>query len=144
LLKESSRRREAASLCDVESKLLAKHDLINQTTTMSTLKATILIISTTASRDPSADSSGRILKDVFEQEGGGRWEVVETKIVGDEVLDIQRSIMNWADREDQINLIVSTGGTGFAIHDSTPEVSTALHIIGNDAHGSEGCHSSLA
>jgi gephyrin len=89
---------------------------------MSTLKAAILIVSTTASRDPSTDSSGGILKDVFEQEGGGKWEVVEQKIVGDEVLDIQRCIVSWADREDTVNLIISTGGTGFAVHDSTPEV----------------------
>lgn len=93
------------------------------TTIMSTLKAAILIVSTTASKDPSADSSVRILKDVFEREGGGKWEVVKTKIVGDEVLDIQRIIMNWADQQDAVNLIISTGGTGFAVHDSTPEVS---------------------
>ncbi len=90
---------------------------------MSTLKAAILVVSTTASKDPSADSSVGILKDVFKQEGGGKWEVVDQKIVGDEVLDIQRSIMSWADREDAVNLIISTGGTGFAVHDSTPEVS---------------------
>ena len=101
---------------------------------MSTLKATILIISTTASRDPSADSSGRILKDVFEQEGGGRWEVVETKIVGDEVLDIQRSIMGWTDGEDAVNLIISTGGTGFAVHDSTPEVCNLPNYLDESTH----------
>jgi hypothetical protein len=88
-----------------------------------TLKAAILVISTTASKDPSADSSGGILSDVFEKEGGGMWEVVETKIVGDDVLDIQRSITGWADREEAVNVIITTGGTGFAVHDSTPEVS---------------------
>src|SRR5258708_7504376 len=88
------------------------------------LKAAILIVSTTASKDPSADSSGEILKDVFEKEGGGKWVVVDTKIVGDEVLDIQRSLMNWADQIDPPNLIISTGGTGFAVHDSTPEVTS--------------------
>jgi hypothetical protein len=87
-----------------------------------TLKAAILVVSTTASKDLSADSSGGILKDVFNQEGGGKWEVTETKIVGDVVLDIQRSIMGWTDGEDAVNLIISTGGTGFAVHDSTPEV----------------------
>jgi gephyrin len=94
--------------------------------TMSTLKAAILIVSTTASRDPSADSSGSILKGIFDQEGGGKWEVVDTKIVGDDVLDIQRSIVNWADQENGVNLIVSTGGTGFAVHDNTPEVGIFL------------------
>lgn len=87
-----------------------------------TLRAAILVISTTASQDPSADSSGPILKDAFEQEGAGKWEVVETKIVSDVVLDIQRAVMGWADRENAVNVIITTGGTGFAVHDSTPEV----------------------
>jgi len=86
------------------------------------LKAAILVISTTASKDPSADSSGGILKDVFATEGGGKWEVVGTKIVGDDVLEIQRSITNWTDGDDVPNVIITTGGTGFAVHDHTPEV----------------------
>jgi len=89
---------------------------------MSTFKAAILVVSTSASKDPSADSSAGILKDVFEREGGGKWQVTDTKIVGDVVLDIQRSVMGWTDREDAVNVIVSTGGTGFAVYDSTPEV----------------------
>lgn len=88
-----------------------------------TLKAAILVVSTTASKDPSADSSGGILKDVFEKEESGKWEVIETRIVGDDVLDVQRSITSWADREEVVNVIITTGGTGFAISDSTPEVS---------------------
>jgi gephyrin len=94
------------------------------------LKAVVLVVSTTASKDPSADSSGGILKDVFDQDGGGKWEVTETKIVGDVVLDIQRSIMGWADGEDAVNLIITTGGTGFAVHDSTPEVCHPPQIFG--------------
>jgi gephyrin len=88
-----------------------------------TLKAAILVVSTTASKDRSADSSGEILRDVFEKEGGGKWEVVETRIVGDDVLDIQRSITSWADQGEAVNVIITTGGTGFAISDNTPEVS---------------------
>ena len=94
----------------------------------STLKAAILVVSTTASKDPSADSSGGILKDVFDKEGAGKWEVVETKIVGDDVLDIQRNITGWTDRENAVNLIISTGGTGFAVHDSTPEVQNSFFV----------------
>lgn len=90
---------------------------------MSTLKAAILVVSTTASKDPSADSSGATLKDVFESDGGGKWVVLEKKIVGDDVLDIQRSITGWTDREDAVNVIITTGGTGFAVSDNTPEVS---------------------
>ena len=85
-------------------------------------KAAILVVSTTASKDPSADTSGGILKDVFDTEGAGKWEVVETKIVSDDVLSIQRSIIGWTGQEHSVNLIISTGGTGFAVHDNTPEV----------------------
>ncbi len=88
------------------------------------LKAAILVISTTASKDPSADTSGGILQDVFEKEGAGQWAVVDTKIVGDVVLDIQRTVTQWTDQDTPVNLIVTTGGTGFAIFDNTPEACT--------------------
>jgi len=91
-----------------------------------TLKAAILVISTTASKDPSADVSGGILKDVFEKEGAGQWEVVETKIVGDDVLEIQRGITSWTDQGNNVNVIITTGGTGFAVSDNTPEVSPIM------------------
>jgi gephyrin len=85
------------------------------------LKAAILVISTTAAKDASTDSSGPVLKNVFE-ETGGKWEVVQTKIVSDNVADIQRSVMAWTDQENAVNLVITTGGTGFAVSDGTPEV----------------------
>jgi len=88
----------------------------------STLRAAILIVSTTAAKDPSADASGGILREVFEQGGDGKWEVTETQIVGDEVDAIQRSVVGWADVHNAVNVIITTGGTGFAISDRTPEV----------------------
>ena len=87
-----------------------------------TLRAAILVISTTAARDPSSDASDATLRDVFEQEGGGQWDVVDTKIVPDSVPQIQRQILLWADIAESVNLIITTGGTGFAIGDHTPEV----------------------
>ena len=95
------------------------------------------MVSTTASKDPSTDSSGGILKDVFVQEGGGKWEVVDTQIVGDVVLDIQRTITGWTDQENPVNVIITTGGTGFAVHDSTPEVRyyPAKEILSSSAIG---------
>lgn len=93
------------------------------------LKVAILVISTTAAKDNSQDTSGPTLSDVFSQEGGGQWDVVETKIVGDVIQDIQTAIKEWTDREDSVNVIVSTGGTGFAIHDVTPEVWRSLRRL---------------
>ncbi|KAG7142409.1 Gephyrin like protein [Verticillium longisporum] len=93
----------------------------------SPLKVAILIVSTTASKNPASDKSELVLRDVIETEGGRQWEVVETKIVSDHVPQIQRQIMLWADLgADAVNLIVTTGGTGFAVTDHTPEAVGAL------------------
>ncbi|KIN00476.1 hypothetical protein OIDMADRAFT_165010 [Oidiodendron maius Zn] len=89
-------------------------------------RAAILVVSTTASKDPSTDFCVEALKDVFENQESGIWEVSDAKIVSDEVLDIQRSILAWADAENPVNLIVTTGGTGFAVSDVTPEAVTPL------------------
>lgn len=86
------------------------------------LRAAILIVSTTASKDPSTDASAQILRDVFEAQGAGRWEVAQTSIVPDDVLAIQEQITAAADGQDPVNLILTTGGTGFAVADKTPEV----------------------
>lgn len=86
------------------------------------LKAAVLIVSTTAAKDPSTDSTSSILNDVFKSEGDGKWIVADTKIVTDHVLEIQSQIMAWSNGPDGMNLIVTTGGTGFAVLDSTPEV----------------------
>lgn len=86
------------------------------------LKAAILVVSTTAAQDPATDAAEETLRSVFDQDGSGRWQVVEAKIVPDSVSQIQRQIMMWADVADYANLIVTTGGTGFAVSDQTPEV----------------------
>jgi gephyrin len=93
----------------------------------STLKVAILVVSTTAAQDPASDAAEGALKDVFEKEGGGQWSVAEAKIVSDDVAQIQHHIMLWADAiDDSVNLIITTGGTGFAVTDQTPEAVTAL------------------
>jgi gephyrin len=95
----------------------------------SKLKMAILIVSNTAHNDPSTDKSGSTLRDVIILEGGDKWEVLDTKIVPDEVTQIQRQIMLWTDSADVMNLIVTTGGTGFAKSDSTPEVILCISMV---------------
>ncbi|KAI0466841.1 molybdenum cofactor synthesis domain-containing protein [Xylaria cf. heliscus] len=91
------------------------------------LKVALLIVSTTAAKDPSTDSSQLALSNVLEKEGGGKWQLIDTKIVPDVVIQIQRQIMLWSDvAAEDINLIVTTGGTGFATSDNTPEAVSAL------------------
>jgi gephyrin len=91
-------------------------------TTDSKLKAAILIVSETASQDPSTDKCIPILKEVFGNLGNDQWDVSTTEIVPDHVLTIQKTIRNWTDGAEPVNLIVTSGGTGFATKDVTPEV----------------------
>ncbi|GAB1319107.1 hypothetical protein MFIFM68171_09317 [Madurella fahalii] len=92
------------------------------------LKAAILVVSTTAAKDPSTDAAEATLRDVFEKDGGGGWVVAESHIVSDAATQIQRQIMLWTDNSDPVNLVITTGGTGFAVADHTPEaVSPLLH-----------------
>jgi len=87
------------------------------------LTAALLIVSTTAAQNPSADASAAILRDVLGDEGDGKWKLTGETIVTDDVVQIQRQITVWADGPEAPNLIITTGGTGFAVADGTPEVS---------------------
>jgi gephyrin len=99
-------------------------------TPVSKLQAAILIISDTASKDPSTDLSAAALTAVFSELGNDKWTAEPlVKIVPDDVLAIQRAVLAWTDNaagEKVVNLIVTTGGTGFAVRDITPEAVNPL------------------
>jgi gephyrin len=61
-----------------------------------------------------------MLKDIFDQLPE-IWSISSLKIVPDEIPQIQDQVKTWADK-DGLNLIITSGGTGFAIRDVTPEV----------------------
>ena len=92
------------------------------------LQAAILIISDTVAQDPSTDKAGDVLSEAFSSDGGGRWTTPEKKMVPDDILAVQRIITQWCDGDNHVNLIVTTGGTGFASKDHTPEaISPLIH-----------------
>lgn len=87
------------------------------------LKAAILIVSTTVANGSTVDTAGQTLRSVFEQESSERWSVIDVRTVPDDVEQIQDQVRVWTDDDaDAMNLIVTTGGTGFAVSDQTPEV----------------------
>ncbi|KAI9809177.1 MAG: hypothetical protein M1825_002468 [Sarcosagium campestre] len=90
------------------------------------LTAAILIISETAVRDHRTDRSGPALSDTFDEQGNGNWAVLETIIVTDDIAAIQHQLLQWTDCETPVNLIVTSGGTGFAVKDVTPEAVSPL------------------
>jgi len=95
------------------------------------LKPAILVISDTASKDPSTDKSGNVLTETFSTDGGSQWHAPLVKIVPDNVIEIQRTVQQWSDTEEYFNLVITTGGTGFAVKDITPEVglSFSRHLL---------------
>jgi gephyrin len=90
--------------------------------TGSKLKAAVLIVSDTVSKDHATDRCIPILKHVFGSVGDDQWEVSTTDIVPDDVIAIQKAIKTLTDCADPVNLLVTSGGTGFALRDVTPEV----------------------
>ncbi|CAG7922497.1 unnamed protein product [Penicillium olsonii] len=87
---------------------------------MDKLKAAILIISDTASEDPTSDRVVDALTSILAAEG--KWEPPAFKIVPDDVSLIQQALCEWTDGPNWYNLVLLSGGTGFAVKDNTPEV----------------------
>ena len=92
----------------------------------SKLKAAVLIISDTVSKDPTTDRCIPVLKHVFGSVGNDQWEVNATDVVSDDVIAIQKAIKALTDCADPVNLLVTSGGTGFALRDVTPEVPSCI------------------
>lgn len=97
------------------------------------LRPAILIISDTASINPQSDKSGPALTEIFASPQHSKtWASPVVKIVPDDFDQIQNNVKEWADKQDdRFNLILTSGGTGFAVKDGTPEVCIHLnmHIV---------------
>lgn len=87
-----------------------------------TLRFSILTISDRSSRGERPDTSGPALAELIRLQG---WQVVRQEIVPDEMNAIQETLRTWADL-DEVNVILATGGTGFAPRDITPEAARAV------------------
>ncbi len=81
------------------------------------LRIGILTVSDRSSRDERPDLSGPALVEMVESKD---WDIAETLIVPDD-LDVLRDTLSlWADSGD-MDIILTTGGTGFSPRDITPE-----------------------
>ncbi len=82
-----------------------------------TIRAAILTVSDAGSRGERADTSGPAIREMIVGVGGS---VVRAEIVPDERDLIAATLRAWCDG-GEIDLIVTTGGTGLAARDVTPE-----------------------
>ena len=88
---------------------------IDESLTFYPLRIAVLTISDT--RDEQTDKSGALLAERLTAAGH---ELAGKAIVRDEVEAIRSQVKEWV-TDDHVDLIVSTGGTGFAPRDVTPE-----------------------
>ena len=86
------------------------------------IRVSILTISDRSFHGERPDSSGIVLVEKVKQFG---WSVVDTGLVPDEIPLIQEKLMQWCDT-GQTDVILTTGGTGFASRDVTPEATMAV------------------
>ncbi|PWH20939.1 MAG: molybdenum cofactor biosynthesis protein [Ardenticatenia bacterium] len=87
------------------------------------MRVGILTISDRASAGEYVDQSGTALREAVVE--ALEAEVVRYAIVADDWEAIHHVLIVWAD-EDHLDLILTTGGTGFAPRDITPEVTRSL------------------
>jgi len=86
------------------------------------VRIAILTVSDRAANGQREDLSGPALRAKAEARG---WSVSSLAVVADEKAEIERQLIIWADG-GEIDLILTTGGTGFSPRDRTPEATLAV------------------
>jgi molybdenum cofactor synthesis domain-containing protein len=82
----------------------------------------ILTVSDKGSRGERQDKSGEAIRGILSEIGG---HVAEYDIVPDERKLISERLVRWADKGN-LDIVVTTGGTGLAPRDVTPEATLAV------------------
>ncbi len=93
------------------------------------IRAVVITVSDACSRGERKDESGETLVQLLKEAGV---EIVAAKIVSDDLGPLADTLKNFADRAE-VNLIITTGGTGFGPRDNTPEAT--LQVIERAAPG---------
>lgn len=94
-----------------------------------TYRAAVITVSDMGATGERVDTSGPALCMILEKDG---WQIVHTQIVPDEMESIKEVLLKCAD-EQNVNLILTTGGTGFSPRDITPEAT--MEVITRQAPG---------
>jgi molybdopterin adenylyltransferase len=87
-----------------------------------TIRFGILTLSDRSSRGERADSSGPALASLIQAEG---WFLARHSVLPDEESSIRDMLISWSDSHE-LDVILTTGGTGFSPRDVTPEATRAV------------------
>jgi molybdenum cofactor synthesis domain-containing protein len=94
------------------------------------MRVGILTISDRSARGERPDDSGPLLGELAQAHF--KAEIVQTATIPDELGTIRDTLAAWCD-QDAMDVILTTGGTGFAPRDVTPEATRA--VIEREAPG---------
>ena len=84
--------------------------------------AAIITLSDRASKGEYEDKSGPVIREMLEKEG---YQIIEQLILPDGRPKLEAELKRLADQR-QVNVIFTTGGTGFSERDLTPEATRAV------------------
>jgi molybdopterin adenylyltransferase len=80
-------------------------------------RSAVLVVSDRVAAGTHGDESGKTARSLLVQWG---FEVVHVDILPDEALALEKRLCRYAD-QDHLDLVITSGGTGFAPRDVTPE-----------------------
>lgn len=103
--------------------------MTNENDTKQPLRHAVLTVSDRCARGEQDDKSGAALVELIEAAGG---EVVARDIVSDDLEPLINRLKSLAARHD-VDVILTTGGTGFSPRDNTPEATRK--VIEKEAPG---------
>ncbi|ABX41855.1 MOSC domain-containing protein [Lachnoclostridium phytofermentans] len=86
------------------------------------LQAAVITLSDKGFKGEREDKSGPLLASILEEQG---YEVVESIILPDVQSQIEKELIRLSDGR-QVDLILTTGGTGLSVRDVTPEATLAV------------------
>ncbi len=84
--------------------------------------AAVITLSDKGSTGEREDKSGPLIKNLLQSQG---YQVIESLLLPDGRPDLEKHLCRLADQR-QVNLILTTGGTGFSQRDTTPEATLAV------------------
>jgi molybdenum cofactor biosynthesis protein B len=82
----------------------------------------IAVLTVSDSRDESTDKSGKLLRDRLQAAGH---QCAEKTIVPDDIYEIRATVSRWI-ADPQVQVVITTGGTGVTGRDGTPEAIAPL------------------
>ncbi len=82
----------------------------------------IAVLTLSDSRDLSRDTSGQFLEDNLIESGH---KLIDRKLIKDDKYEIRSVLSQWI-ANDEVQVIITTGGTGFTVRDNTPEAVAPL------------------